>query len=208
MKTPKRWIYWIPKSCMLWGFRIVFGLKIEGIDRVPKSGRILLAPNHRSYLDPPLAGVGLTREVFFLAKLELFGNPISGALFRMWNGIPVRRSGVDKQAIRSIGDLLNNDQAVVIFPEGGRCRTGGFLPVQKGIAMVALKCHTDVIPVYIHGSYPWQKSLFHRSLMKVTYGQPIQWAEASKHGEYREQLLWITSQIEAQWREMAASNPK
>ena len=193
---------------MLWGFRVVFGLKVEGADRVPSAGRVLLAPNHRSYLDPPLTGVGAPRELYFLAKIELFKNPILGALFRAWNGFPVRRAGVDKEAIQNIGSLLEQEQAVVIFPEGGRCRTGGFLPAQKGIAMVALKYQADVIPMYIRGSFPWHKSLIHRGLLKVTFGDPIRWEEASRHGEHRDQLNWITGIIESQWRQMAASDPK
>lgn len=190
---------------MLWGFRIVFGLRIKGSDRVPREGRILLAPNHRSYLDPPLAGVGLKRQVHFLAKIELFKNPILAAIFRAWNGFPVRRTGVDKEAIRTIGSLLNRGEGVVIFPEGGRCRFGDFLPAQKGIALVAVKYQTDIIPAYIHGSFPWKKSLIRRGLMSVTYGSPISWKEATRHGESREQLRWIIEHIESQWRAMAAS---
>jgi 1-acyl-sn-glycerol-3-phosphate acyltransferase len=208
MKTRRLWIYRISQSLMFWGFRIVFGLRMEGVDHVPASGRILLAPNHRSYLDPPLAGVGIARELYFLAKIELFKNPILGAIFRAWNGFPVRRAGVDKEAIQTIGSLLEQEQAVVIFPEGGRCRIGGFLPAQKGIAMVALRYQADIIPVYIRGSFPWQKSLIHRGLLKVTYGNLIRWEDASEHGEHRDQLNWIIGNIEAQWRQMAASDPK
>jgi 1-acyl-sn-glycerol-3-phosphate acyltransferase len=191
---------------MLWGFRILFGLRIKGADRVPTSGPVLLAPNHRSYLDPPLAGVGLTREVFFLAKIELFKNPILGALYRMWNGFPVRRSGVDKEAIRSIGNLLDNQQAVVIFPEGMRCRNGDFLPAQQGIAMVALRYNTDIIPIYIGGSYPWQKSFLRPGGIRVAYGPPIRCDEARKQGKIRKQMQWITDSIETSWRNMAADS--
>jgi len=205
MKSRKHWSYHVPQFLMLWGFRIVFGLRIKGIDRVPGDGRILLAPNHRSYLDPPLAGIGLKREVHYLAKIELFKNPILAAIFRAWNGFPVRRTGVDKEAIRTIGTLLGQGEGVVIFPEGGRCRSGDFLPAQRGIALVALKYQTDIIPVYIHGSFPWKKSLFRRGLMTVTYGSPIRWEDATCHGESRDQLKWITDNIEAQWRAMAAS---
>lgn len=208
MKTHRRWSYRISQFFMLWGFRLVFGLKIEGADQVPTTGRILLAPNHRAYLDPPLAGVTLHREVFFLAKAELFKNPLLGWLFRLWNGFPVRRSGVDKEAIRAIGNLLEREQAVVIFPEGGRCRTGDFLPAQRGVAMVALKYQTDILPVYIRGSYPWQKSIFRRGAMKVAYGPPIRFQDATQHGNSREQMQWIVEQIEATWRHLAASDQR
>ena len=184
----------------------MFGIKIKGVDRVPVSGRILMAPNHRSYLDPPLSGLGVPREVFFLAKVELFKNRVAAAILRLLNAKPVRRSGVDSGAIRTIEELLHREEVVVIFPEGGRCLTGDFLPAQRGIALMALKTSTDIIPTYIQGSRPWWKSLYRRGWMTVTFGPVIQYKDAQQHGDHREQMRWILNEIEKSWRKMAASD--
>jgi 1-acyl-sn-glycerol-3-phosphate acyltransferase len=205
-RNRRRLVYYIVQSILRVGFWVVFGIKIKRVDRVPVSGRILLAPNHRSYLDPPLSALGLSREVFFLAKVELFKNPIVAAIFRLLNAKSVRRSGVDTGAIRTIEDLLQRGEAVVIFPEGGRCLTTDFLPAQRGIAMVALKTGTDIIPTYIRGSRPWWKALYRRGWMTVNYGSVIRYEEARNHGDNREQMRWMLSEIEKSWREMAANN--
>jgi 1-acyl-sn-glycerol-3-phosphate acyltransferase len=208
MKGKRHWIYFAVQSILRLGFWVVFGTKGEGVRRVPLSGRILLAPNHRSYLDPPLSGIGLPREAFFLAKVELFNNPIAAAVLRLLNAKSVRRSGVDTGAIRTVEKLLRQGQAVVIFPEGGRCLTGDFLPAQGGVAMVALRNDTDIIPVYIRGSRPWWKSLYRRGRMKVFYGPVIRCEDAKQHGDHREQKQWMLKEIESSWREMEAGNRK
>ena len=203
MNHNKQWIYFFAQRVLAVAFRVLFGIKIHGKDKVPLEGKILLAPNHRSYLDPPLSGVGLPREVFYFAKRELFKNPLLGAFLQRLNARPVRRGGVDKEAIRTIESLLAQQHAVVIFPEGTRCRIGDFLKPKKGISLVALRTNTDIIPVAILGTRSWKKSLIHRGRMSVNYGDVIRCEDAKKQGNSSQQRQWIVDKIEKFWQHTA-----
>ena len=205
MKHRRHWNFLISRWILARVYRLLFGIKIHGVDKVPSDGRILLAPNHRSYLDPPLSGLGLKRETYFLAKKELFKNPILAIYFKSLNTRPVRRTGVDKDAIRTIESLLDQKQAVVIFPEGTRCRKGDFLKPKKGIALVALRTNTDIIPVTILGTRSWRKSFLQRGRMSINYSDAIRCSEAKKQGDTNQQMQWIVDEIEAFWRRTSQS---
>ena len=203
MKPRKRLTYWIAQHFLAGVYRLLYGFKVHGAEKVPLDSKILLAPNHRSYLDPPLSGLGLKREVHFFAKKELFKNPIFAKLIKTVNAISIRRTGVDKDAIRTAESLLNQEQAVVIFPEGTRCRKGDFLKPKKGIAMVALRTNTDIIPVTILGTRSWWKSFLHRGRMSVNFGDTIRCQEAKNQGDVDQQMQWIVDEIEAFWHRTA-----
>ena len=95
-----------------------------GADRVPREGRLLLASNHLSVLDPALIGAVLPRELDYMAKTELFRIPGFGALIRRLNAHPVDRSGSDSAALRLALRLLGDGRAVLVFPEGTRGAEG------------------------------------------------------------------------------------
>jgi 1-acyl-sn-glycerol-3-phosphate acyltransferase len=206
MKRRRRRSYWIAQQILVGAYLLIYGLKIRGAHKVPLDDKILLAPNHRSYLDPPLSGLGLKREVYFFAKKELFKNPIFAKLIESLNAKPVRRTGVDKDAVRIAESLLNDNRAVVIFPEGTRCRKGDFLKPKKGIALMALRANTDIIPVTILGTRPWWKSILHRGRMSVSYGDIIKCEDAKKQDDTDQQMQWIVDEIENFWHRSAQLN--
>ena len=203
MKPRKRLAYWIAQHTLAGVYRLIYGFKVNGADKVPLDSKILLAPNHRSYLDPPLSGLGLKREVYFFAKRELFKNPVFASILKTLNARPVRRTGVDKDAIRTAENLLDQKQAVLIFPEGTRCRKGDFLKPKKGVALVALRTNTDIIPVTILGTRSWWNSFLNRGRMSVNYGDTIRCSEAKKQGDTGQQMQWIVDEIEAFWHRTA-----
>lgn len=203
MKHRRRWKYWVAQQILAIAYRLIYGLKIRGAENVPLDDKILLAPNHRSYLDPPLSGLGLKREVYFFAKKGLFKNPIFAKLIETLNAKPIRRTGVDKDAVRTAESLLNENQAVVIFPEGTRCRKGDFLKPKKGIALMALRTNTDIIPVTILGTRSWWKSILQRGRMSINYGDTIRCQKAKKHGDTDQQMQWIIDEIENYWHRSA-----
>ncbi|HWO57393.1 MAG TPA: lysophospholipid acyltransferase family protein [bacterium] len=156
--------------------RIVYHLlwwpRFSGRENLP-SGPFLLCANHRSWFDPPLLALLVSREVGFLAKAELFKNPLFGRLIWTINARPIRRGVVDRAAIDHVIGLLKDNRPVVAFPEGTRSRDGQMQPPKPGIGMMARLAAVPVVPVYISGSHKLARRLFHWGRLRVRIGDPI-----------------------------------
>ncbi len=126
-----------------------FGLRMRGLENVPLSGRLLVAPNHIAVYDPPIIGTCLPRECYFAAKNQLFKGWLA-KFFLYVNAIPVRRTGSDKEAIKKLSALLREEKAVMIFPEGTRADDPekGLDP-KSGVGLLAVRNKADILP----GSY-------------------------------------------------------
>merc|ERR1711879_755528 len=109
-------------SSVKWIFKYIFGLKIIGQENYGHvfEQRCIIASNHMSNLDPPIIGSVMPISIHFLAKEELFKFKPFGWLISKFNATPIRRGVVDKRALSTINNILNNDETIVIFPEGSR----------------------------------------------------------------------------------------
>lgn len=132
--------------------RLLFGFSVHGTERVPRKGGVIIACNHISEMDPPVLGFAIPRPIAFMAKNELFRNRFGDFIFKKLNTIPVNRSGVDTNVIRSAVDQLRNGIAVVIFPEGTRSRNGRLLPGKAGISLIASASRAPILPAFIWGT--------------------------------------------------------
>ncbi|WCN36727.1 lysophospholipid acyltransferase family protein [Aneurinibacillus uraniidurans] len=146
-----------------------YRFRVLGQENVPDSGPLVLCCNHISNWDPITLGSGLERQVFFMAKEELFHVPIAGKLARECGAFPVKRGAGDRQAIRKALELLQEGHAVGIFPEGTRNlqADGTMREVQPGAAMIALKSGARVVPVAIIGAYRLFRPI------TIIYGKPF-----------------------------------
>ncbi|MFN8122609.1 MAG: lysophospholipid acyltransferase family protein [Thermoleophilia bacterium] len=134
-------------------FRLLFRLSRGGGEHVPRTGPVLFVSNHISGSDPPLLGAGaLPRRLHFMAKKELFSNPIGGRLIRSAGAFPVDRGGADRNAIRMAKDVLTRGDALLMFPEGTRSEDGRLGPAWPGAGSLALDPAVKVIPMAIWGS--------------------------------------------------------
>lgn len=161
-------------------FRLVFRYRVEGVEKIPKNGGVLLVANHASYLDPPLLGSAASRPVHFMAKAELFKLPfLSWALPRV-NAFPVRRGAADRTAIRTAIDYLQKGEVVGIFPEGTRTSTGELLPPRRGPSLIALRAGVPVVPVALIGTFrPFQirRGIPRFNRFVVRFGEAIDLSE-------------------------------
>lgn len=130
--------------------------RVEGVERVPARGPVLLASNHLSYFDPiavanlaDLAG----RRIRFLAKAELFENRVMAAALRRMGQIPVSRGTGDAAALHAASEALRNGQCVGVFPEGTISRDLDPMAGKTGLARLARAAGVDVVPVGLWGTH-------------------------------------------------------
>lgn len=169
------------------------GLKVHGIENVPMKGRVIIAPNHASLFDPPLVGCTVPRPVTTMGKAELFekktfGLRILGWIIRRMGSFPVKRGAPDRRALRMAMKVLQDEEALVIFPEGTRTRTGELGPPEHGVALIAHSTKSPVVPMYLKGTGAGFSPLQPKFCVihpEVYFGKPIyfeeEYARKAKH---------------------------
>lgn len=172
--------------------RLLFRLEVRGREHVPPDGPLLLVSNHTSLLDPPLVGAAAPRELYFLAKEELFRVPVLGALIYRLNARPVKRDGSDGRALKASLKLLAEGRALLLFPEGTRGRDGRLGEGKPGAGMLAVMSGAPVVPVYVSGSgraLPRGRAIPRLTKVSVRFGPPLDFKAADDEGRkerYRE----------------------
>jgi len=162
----------------------LFDLKVYGAEHLPPSGGVLLISNHESNLDPVLLGVQVRRRISFIAKTELFRNPLFSWLITSLNAFPVRRGERDVGAIREALRRLHAGHVLTMFPEGTRTRNGEIGRIQPGIAMLIKRADVPIIPAVIDGAWkawPRGKKLPRRYPIRVMYGPPLPIGKLDSH---------------------------
>ena len=153
-------------------FSIIFRTRVIGAENIPLEGSFILAANHLSNWDPPFLGTFINREVSYMAKEELFKNPIFAAAIRALHVFPVKRGTADKNAIKHAVKLLKDGQCLGIFPEGTRSKTGKLGKAEAGVGLIAAMTKAPVIPAAIIDTNKIFGEKFFPQL-GVIYGKPI-----------------------------------
>ena len=134
-------------------FRVYFRRRVYNPERVPRTGPVILASNHLSYLDPPFIGSCLKREINYLAREDLFRFPVVGWVLRSWNSVPVDRDGGGAAGLKAILDRLLRGGGIILFPEGTRSRDGKPQHARSGIGLTIIKSTAPVVPVRVFGTF-------------------------------------------------------
>ena len=153
-----------------------FRWRVFGAENVPLKGGVILASNHQSFLDPPLVGSGLKRDINYLARESLFRFPGIGALLRSWNAVPVDRDGGGAKGLKIILERLLEGNGIILFPEGTRTKDGKLLPARSGIGLTVIKSTAPVVPVRVFGTfeaYGRHHKLPRPHRVTVKYGKPM-----------------------------------
>ncbi len=154
--------------------RVFFRLRTVNQDIIPREGGIILAGNHISDWDPPFVGAAVPRGVHFMAKSELFRNPLFGKFLLGLGAFPVyRKAAVNSEAMRTARDLVMEGKALIIFPEGTRSKTGKLLPPKAGVGHIAHSTAAAVYPFFVRGTDHPLGALFFRNRFSVRFGDPI-----------------------------------
>jgi 1-acyl-sn-glycerol-3-phosphate acyltransferase len=124
-------------------------VKVEGRDHLPKRGPVILACNHRSFLDSIFIPLVVRRRVTFVAKAEYFDDPKTAWFFRSCGQIPIRREGgsASERALDAATDVLRKGKVFGIYPEGTRTRDGKLHRGHTGVARLAMRCNTLIVPI-------------------------------------------------------------
>mgnify|MGYP002628783453 CR=1 FL=1 len=178
--------------------RVFFALRVIHPERMLESGPLIIAVNHSSFFDPPLAGICSRRGVFYLARKTLLKWPFFGPLFPAMNVIPVERDGNDMTALREVIKKIKDGNAVVLFPEGTRSMDGLLQPARAGIGLVIAKTGAPVLPMRIFGayeSYPKNAKRFQFSPITLVLGEPIHFTPEELTNPSRENYQILSNKV-------------
>lgn len=167
-------LYKIAKIVVSMIFYPIYRIKVIGKENIPKKGSVLICSNHISNLDPPIVGITSSRDIYFMAKGELFENIFLNKLLTNIHAFPVKRGLADRNALRKGISILNDGKTLGLFPEGTRSKNGEVGKALSGAGFFALRSDAVVVPCAIIGPYKVFKQL------TVVYGKPIHLDEYRK----------------------------
>jgi len=188
--------------------RAWFLIRLEGHEHVPTDGPVILASNHRSNMDPVLLASAVKRPLSFMAKAELFVGPL-GWIMRWIGQFPVRRGGIDREALRRVDAVLARGSMLGLFPEGTR-GDGDFAAVHPGLAYIVVRQRCPVLPVVISGTervkrrFGW---LPFASPVRVVIGPPIDLPQATSDRAGRRAASEVLGQRLREFRAAVTGEP-
>ncbi|SFA73503.1 1-acyl-sn-glycerol-3-phosphate acyltransferase [Lentibacillus halodurans] len=160
-------LYKIAKTVVSFIVYPLYRIRVIGKKNVPKTGPVIICSNHISNLDPPVVGITSPRDIYFMAKGELFEKPFLGKLLTGIHAFPVKRGMGDRNALRKGLKILENGNTLGLFPEGSRSKTGELGEPLAGAGFFALRSNAAIVPCAIIGPYKPGKKL------TVIYGEPM-----------------------------------
>jgi 1-acyl-sn-glycerol-3-phosphate acyltransferase len=197
------WTYTFVRVLVSLPTLLFYRVRVIGLKNVPRSGPLILAPNHFSQMDHFFVGLYLRRKVRFMAKSQLFGPPVLTYIFAHGGVFPVRRGHRDEEAFKTANILLEQGEMMLIYAEGGRSRTRALGEVKPGLGRIALESGAPAVPIAIHGSASvrrWKRLRFPK--VTVQFGEPLSFPVERDPG--RERQLEVATQIFDCVREMYA----
>jgi 1-acyl-sn-glycerol-3-phosphate acyltransferase len=185
-----------------------FRIRLEGHEHIPQAGPVILASNHRSNMDPVLLASAVERPLAFMAKAELFVGPL-GWILRWIGQFPVRRGGIDREALRQTDAVLARGSMLGLFPEGTR-GDGTFSAVHPGLAYIVVRQRCPVLPVVISGTervrrrFGW---LPFTSPVRIVIGPPIDLPKSASDRAGRRAASQVLQQRLQAFRAAATGEP-
>jgi 1-acyl-sn-glycerol-3-phosphate acyltransferase len=167
------WVYALVRVLLTPYLMLVHRAKAIDTQNVPEAGPVIVAPNHFSFLDHFFVAVFLRRKVNFMAKSQLFKRPMQ-FIYTHGGVFPVRRGYQDEEAFKTAHAVLDRGDLVLMYPEGGRSRSGELGEPKRGLGRLALESGAPVVPTAIVGTQKarnWKRLNFPK--VTVLYGKPV-----------------------------------
>src|SRR5919206_2188709 len=199
-----RAVYWTVRAVLQPAMRIWFRLERHGRESIPRRGPVILAANHRSFLDPFVVGVCLRRPVYFVAKQELFAKRWQAWILNALGAFPIRRGESDEESVATAKAILARGDAVVIFPEGTRIRRGSLGRPKRGVGRLALETGAPVVPIAVAGTENTRRGWVVRpAQVRARCGRPLTFprvasASPSLAGRVTERI-WPCVELQWEW---------
>jgi glycerol-3-phosphate dehydrogenase (NAD(P)+) len=172
-------LYWTLRAILVPAFLVYFRMQRIGREHLPKRGPLLLASNHRSFLDPFVIGMLVRRPVYYMAKRELFERRWQAWILNALGAFPVDRGQGDSAAIDTARAILERGDCVVLFPEGTRVRPGPLARPRRGVGRLALETGVPVAPVAVIGTEDVRRGWRIRPRkVRVRVGRPLRFPTA------------------------------
>jgi glycerol-3-phosphate dehydrogenase (NAD(P)+) len=212
-------IYWTLRAILVPAFLVYFRMQRIGREHLPKQGPLLLAANHRSFLDPFVIGMLVRRPVYYMAKRELFEKRWQAWLLNALGAFPVDRGQGDSAAMETARTILLRGDCVVLFPEGTRVRPGPLGRPRRGIGRLALETGVPVAPVAVIGTEDVRRGWRIRPRkVRVRVGRPLSFPTAGSSSpslaEAVTDRVWSCVSLQWEWlggapaREAAVAQPR
>ncbi|WP_300524308.1 lysophospholipid acyltransferase family protein [Aminiphilus sp.] len=182
---------------------------VSGLEGVPQRRPLIIASNHCSHLDPIAVGVSYPERLRFLAKEELFRVPFIGFVVSAVGAVPVAREDSQRAGVvlKILLELLESGESVVLFPEGHRSKDGRLQKLEGGVALLASRTMTPVLPVFVDGGFramPPGAGFPRPGKLRVVYGETIYPEQAPEGCSEKGRRQWILEELERRLQSMEA----
>ena len=182
--------------------KIMYRVEIEGIENIPKNEGVILCGNHIHALDAPVLIVKSKKEICFMAKEELFKNPIFKMMANMYGVFPVSRGRKDTDAIRKSLEILKQNRILGIYPEGTRNGIEKGIKPKNGAVNIAIRTNTKIVPFGVKGNF----KLFSKVI--YTFGKPMDLSGYKGNSHDKEVIDILTNELMAKIVELRDKNEK
>jgi 1-acyl-sn-glycerol-3-phosphate acyltransferase len=197
-------VYWVTRAVLQPFFHIYFRLSRIGREHVPQSGPVIVAANHRSFLDPFVIATLSRRPMYFVAKQELFRRRWQAWILNSLGAFPIDRGASDEDAMATAREILQRGDAVLIFPEGTRVRPGPLGRPKRGVGRLALETGAPVVPVAVIGTETVRRGWRVRPhKVRVRAGRPLTFPTVERPspnlGRAVTDRIWPCVELQWEW---------
>lgn len=197
-------VYWTLRAILVPAFLVYFRMQRIGREHLPKHGPLLLASNHRSFLDPFVIGMLVRRPVYYMAKRELFEKRWQAWILNALGAFPVDRGHGDSAAMDTARAILERGDCVVLFPEGTRVRRGPLAKPRRGVGRLALETGVPVAPVAVIGTEEVRRGWRIRPRkVRIRVGRPLNFPTAGSSSpalaEAVTDRVWSCVSLQWEW---------